>query len=78
MGPDWYRVVVFSDRPGKTLSTNGGVKIVADAGLDELHRAATVIVPGSLDIDASPAIVAALRRAQGGRLTCQARLRSAA
>src|SRR6516165_1763756 len=65
MGPDWYRVIVCSDRPGAMLSANGGVKIVATAGLEALHGAGTVIVPGSPDIDAppSPAIIEALRRA---------------
>jgi putative intracellular protease/amidase len=64
MGPDWYRVLVCSDRPGEKLSVRGGLQIVADAGLEPLHRAGTVIVPGSPDIDAppSPAIVDVLRR----------------
>jgi AraC family transcriptional regulator, transcriptional activator FtrA len=65
MGPDWYRVIVCSDRPGQTLSANGGVRIVVDAGLDALDGAGTIIVPGSPDIDApsSPAMLSALTRA---------------
>jgi AraC family transcriptional activator FtrA len=72
MGPDWYRVIVCSDRPGQTLSANGVLKIVADAGLDALDGAGTIIVPGSPDIDAPPstAIIAALRcvHANGKRI----------
>jgi AraC family transcriptional regulator, transcriptional activator FtrA len=40
-----YRVVVCADRPGLQLSANG-VNIVADAGLEALQRAGTIIVPG--------------------------------
>jgi AraC family transcriptional activator FtrA len=65
MGPDWYRAVVCSQRPGEALLAHGGLKIMADAGLEALHGADTVIVPGTTDIDAppSPAIVEALRSA---------------
>jgi len=40
MGPDWYRVLACSDRPGEALSASGGIKLVADAGLEALHDAA--------------------------------------
>jgi len=65
MGPDWYRVMVCSDRPSQKLLANGGVKIVADAGLGALRGAGTIIVPGSPDIDTPPstAIIKALVRA---------------
>jgi AraC family transcriptional activator FtrA len=65
MGPDWYRVVVCAERPGQPLSANGGVKIVADAGLESLHEAGTIIVPGWQDIDTVPpeALLDALRHA---------------
>src|SRR4051794_7756424 len=36
MGPDWYRVLVCADRPGEPLLANGGVGIVAAAGLEAL------------------------------------------
>ena len=64
MGPDWYRVMVCSDRPSQMLLANGGIKIVADAGLDALRGAGTIIVPGSPDIDKPPsrAITKALVR----------------
>ena len=65
MAPDWYRVVVCSERPGRSLAAHGGIKIVADAGLHALQRADTIIVPGSPDIDMLPstALIEALVRA---------------
>jgi AraC family transcriptional activator FtrA len=72
MGPDWYRVIVCADRPGRPLAAAGGVKVVADAGLQSLRQAGTVIVPGWEDIEASPpaALLAALRsaHARGARI----------
>ena len=50
MGPDWYRVVVCSERPGQPLAVNNGLKIIADAGMGALARADTIIVPGSREI----------------------------
>ena len=65
MGPDWYRVVVCSERPGQPLTANNGLKILADAGMGALARADTIIVPGSREIVESPslAMLDALRRA---------------
>jgi AraC family transcriptional activator FtrA len=65
MGEGWYRVVVCADRPGKPLLANGGVKIVADTGLEALDRAGTIIVPGWQDIAVDPpdVLIDALRRA---------------
>jgi AraC family transcriptional regulator, transcriptional activator FtrA len=65
MGSDWYRVAVCADRPGKPLSANGGVKIVADTGLEALDRAGTIIVPGWQDIAVDPpdVLIDALQRA---------------
>src|SRR2546423_7004670 len=65
MGPDWYRVVVCSERPGRPLTANNGLKVIADAGIGALARADTIIVPGSREIVASPSVVLldALRRA---------------
>jgi AraC family transcriptional activator FtrA len=64
MGPDWYRVVVCSERPGRPLTANNGLKVIADAGMGALARADTIIVPGSRDIvESSPALLDALRRA---------------
>ena len=39
MGPDWYRVVVCSERPGQPLTANNGLKVIADAGMGALARA---------------------------------------
>jgi len=65
MGPDWYRVVVCSERPGQPLTANDGLKVIADVGLDALARAHTIIVPGSRDIVEAPsdALLEALRHA---------------
>lgn len=64
LGPDWYRVVVCSERPGRPLTANNGLKVIADGGLSVLAGADTIIVPGSRDIvEASPALLDALRRA---------------
>src|ERR1700693_1992492 len=65
MGPDWYRVLVCSDRPGQVLSAHGGVNIVASAGLETLSRASTIIVPGWQIIDSLPpnALLDALKQA---------------
>lgn len=65
MGPDWYRVVVCTDRPGHPVLANGDVKIVADAGPDALDDAGTIILPGWQHIDVAPprALLDRLRRA---------------
>src|SRR6476646_4261966 len=65
MGPDWYRVVVCSERPGQPLTANNGLKIIAVAGMGALALADTSSVPGSRDIVESPsvAMLDALRRA---------------
>lgn len=66
MAGDWYRVVICSERPGRPLKSNNGLKVVADVSIGGVSRADTIIVPGSLDIvDAPPvAVLEALRRAQ--------------
>jgi len=72
MGPDWYRVVVCTDRPRRRLAASGGVGLVADAGLDALKGASTVIVPGWQPLDARPpqVLLDALRlaHARGARI----------
>lgn len=72
MGRGWYRVMVCADRPGRRLTANGGVKIVADLGLPALARAGTIIVPGWQDVEATPPepLLDALRRAhrRGARI----------
>ncbi|MBN8988814.1 MAG: helix-turn-helix domain-containing protein [Rhizobiales bacterium] len=72
MGSDWYRVVVCSERPGRPLTANNGLKVIAGAGIGALAQADTIIVPGSLEIVESPpaSLLAALRRAnrRGARI----------
>ncbi|MBX9647132.1 MAG: helix-turn-helix domain-containing protein [Xanthobacteraceae bacterium] len=65
MGADWYRVVICSEQPGRPLTANNGLKIIAGAGMGTLARADTIIVPGSLEIVESPpaTLLDALRRA---------------
>jgi AraC family transcriptional activator FtrA len=65
MAPDRYRVVICSERPEQKLNSNNGLKVVVDEGLRALSRADTIIVPGSLEIMASPpeVLLEALRRA---------------
>ena len=65
MGPDWYRVVVCSERPGQPLVANNGLKVIADSGMGALARADTIIVPGSLEIVEFPpaTLLDALQRA---------------
>lgn len=44
-GPDWYRFATCTERPG-SVSTNSGLRIQVDAGLDLLKQAGTIVVPG--------------------------------
>jgi AraC family transcriptional regulator, transcriptional activator FtrA len=72
MGPDWYRVVVCAERPGRCLWAGGGLNVVADIGLTALARAGTIVVPGWRDVNAAAPkrLLAALRRAheRGARI----------
>jgi AraC family transcriptional regulator, transcriptional activator FtrA len=45
MGDDWYSFAVASIESGELRAT-GGVRILADGGLDLLERAGTIIMPG--------------------------------
>ncbi len=65
MGPDWYRVSVCAEHPGRPLVANSGIKIIADAGLKTLRRADTIIVPGwsHQEVNPSATLLNALRRA---------------
>lgn len=60
-----YRAVVCAVRPRRRLVADGGVLLTAEAGLEVLKRADTVIVPGWERIDVAPpeALLAALRKA---------------
>ncbi|MCQ4162659.1 transcriptional regulator FtrA [Roseomonas sp. GC11] len=62
--PDWYRFAVAALEPGPLRAT-GGVRVLADGGLDLLDQAGTIIIPGWRGV-AEPvpeALCAALRRA---------------
>jgi AraC family transcriptional regulator, transcriptional activator FtrA len=45
MGADWYRFVTVAERPGPLRAT-GGLQVCAEAGLDVLDAAGTIIIPG--------------------------------
>jgi AraC family transcriptional activator FtrA len=71
VGPDWYRFAVAAAEPGP-LRALGGIRVLADGGLDLLDEAGTIVVPGWRGLDAPvPAdLVEAVRRAhaRGARL----------
>jgi len=66
MGAGWYSFAVASADPGPLRAT-GGVRLVADGGLEALDGAGTVIVPGwrGADTPVPADLAAALRRAHG-------------
>ncbi|WP_456718244.1 MULTISPECIES: transcriptional regulator FtrA [unclassified Bradyrhizobium] len=65
MGTDWYRLVVCCEHPGRPLTANNGIRIVADDDLRTLARANTIIVPGWSHIEHIPSVTLldTLRRA---------------
>jgi AraC family transcriptional regulator, transcriptional activator FtrA len=71
MGDNWYRFAVAGTEPSPLRAT-GGVHVIADGGLDLLHQAGTVIVPGwrSADAPVPQALCEALRgaHAAGARI----------
>jgi AraC family transcriptional regulator, transcriptional activator FtrA len=68
---DWYSFSVCAERPG-VLPALGGFGLAVEAGLEELGRADTIVLPGSPDVqgDPSPEVVRALLSAhrRGARL----------
>lgn len=67
MGPDWYRFITCGeDREPKRAG--GGVSIIAEAGLDRLAKAGTIVVPGwrSDGVPPSPALRTAMLGAHRG------------
>lgn len=66
MGAGWYSCAVAACDSGPLRAT-GGVRLVADGGLEVLDGAGTVIVPGwrGADTPVPAGLVAALRRAHG-------------
>lgn len=69
--PDWYRFRACAVDAGP-MHAAGGMRVQAEAGLDALAQAGTVIVPGWRGVDAPPppALLEALRKAhaRGARL----------
>lgn len=45
MGPDWYRLTTVAEHPGP-LRAAGGLQVHAEAGLEALERAGTIVIPG--------------------------------
>jgi AraC family transcriptional activator FtrA len=68
---DWYRFIVCAAEAGP-LRAIGGIQVTAEAGLEALKDAGTIVVPGWRDIREIPPepLLAALRRARdrGARL----------
>ncbi len=71
MGADWYRFAVAAVDDGPLRAT-GGVRILADGGLELLDQAGTIIVPGwrGVAVPVPDELIRALRRARerGARL----------
>ena len=71
MGADWYKFAV-ANPDGRTLRASGGIRVLADGGVDLLGKAGTIVIPGwkGVDVPVPPELVAALRKAhaRGARL----------
>jgi AraC family transcriptional activator FtrA len=71
MGPDWYRFAVAGLDEGPMRAT-GGVRVMADGGLDLLEQAGTIVIPGwkGVAVPVPDMLSDALRRAhgRGGRI----------
>jgi AraC family transcriptional activator FtrA len=67
MGTDWYRFSVAAVEPGPLRAT-GGIRVLADGGLELLEEAGTIVVPGWRGARAPVPLllVEALRRAHAG------------
>lgn len=70
LGPHWYRFVTCAAEPGRPLKATGGLRLMAEAGLEALETAGTVVVPGWRGGEAPAELIAALRaaHARGARL----------
>ena len=70
LGPDWYRFETCSR--GRSVSSQYGMRMRAANGLERLHAAGTIVIPGwqGIDVPAPQAILDALRgaHARGARL----------
>ena len=70
LGPDWYRFETCSR--GRSVSSQYGMRMRAANGLERLHAAGTIVIPGwqGIDVPVPQAILDALRgaHARGARL----------
>jgi len=70
LGPDWYRFETCSR--GRSVSSLYGMRMRAANGLERLHAAGTIVIPGwqGIDVPVPQAILDALRgaHARGARL----------
>jgi AraC family transcriptional regulator, transcriptional activator FtrA len=70
LGPDWYRFETCSR--GRSVSSQYGMRMRAANGLERLHAAGTIVIPGwqGMDVPVPQAILDALRgaHARGARL----------
>jgi AraC family transcriptional regulator, transcriptional activator FtrA len=71
LGVDWYDFVTVSERR-QPVRASGGIRVLAEAGLDRLRQAGTIVVPGWRTDGAppSPRIASELRsaHARGARI----------
>jgi AraC family transcriptional regulator, transcriptional activator FtrA len=71
LGPDWYRFETCSLK-GASVSSQYGMRMRAANGLERLHAAGTIVIPGweGIDVPVPQAILDALRgaHARGARL----------
>jgi AraC family transcriptional regulator, transcriptional activator FtrA len=70
LGPDWYRFETCSK--GRSVRSQYGMRMTAANGLERLHAAGTIVIPGweGIDVPVPQAILDALRaaHARGARL----------
>ena len=70
LGPDWYRFETCSRN--RSVRSQYGMRMQAAHGLERLHAAGTIVIPGweGIDVPVPPAILDALRgaHARGARL----------
>lgn len=64
MGPDWYSFAVAGIDAGP-MKAQGGIRVLADGGMELLRRAGTIVVPGWRGAEATvpEPVIAALREA---------------
>jgi AraC family transcriptional activator FtrA len=70
LGPDWYRFETCSQ--GRSVRSQYGMRMTAAHGLERLHTAGTIVIPGweGIDVPVQQSVLDALRgaHARGARL----------